>query len=150
MDNKISTIPNKEFRHAISTPFILFMAVPLVILDFFLEIYHNICFPLYGLPTVIRGEYIKIDRHKLSYLQGLDKAWCAYCGYANGLLAYAVEIAARTEKYWCGIKHKPDPNFHEPKHQQDFVPYGDQAALMAEYGENAVDEKCKLEKKIRS
>lgn len=25
--------------------------------------------------------------------------------YANGLLAYAREIASRTEQYWCPIKH---------------------------------------------
>ena len=30
---------------------------------------------------------------------------CEYCAYANGLFAYAGEIAARTEQYFCPIKH---------------------------------------------
>ena len=28
-----------------------------------------------------------------------------YCSYGNGLAAYFREIAARTEQYWCPIKH---------------------------------------------
>ena len=28
-----------------------------------------------------------------------------YCGYFNGLISYVQEIAARTEQYWCPIKH---------------------------------------------
>lgn len=133
MYNKIADLPNKTTRHFLSTPFILGMAVPLVLLDFCMEIYHRFAFPLYGIPLVKREEYIKIDRHKLSYLSTMDKAWCAYCGYANGLLAYAVEVAGRTEKYWCGIKHKPDPKFHEPKHHKDFLPYGDEMAYIEKY-----------------
>lgn len=140
MDNKIVDFPYKELRHAVSTPFILGMAVPLVILDFFMEIYHHVAFPLYNLPLVNRSEYIKIDRQKLPYLSNIDKVWCAYCGYANGLLAYAVEIAGRTEKYWCGIKHAPDPHFHEPAHHKDFIPYGDEMAYLEKY------EQCKLAK----
>jgi hypothetical protein len=45
------------------------------------------------------------DRYHLAYLNLLEKLNCAYCSYANGLLAYAGEIAARTEQYWCPIKH---------------------------------------------
>jgi hypothetical protein len=41
----------------------------------------------------------------LSYLNALEKLNCVYCGYANGTLAYAREIAARTEQFWCPIKH---------------------------------------------
>jgi hypothetical protein len=28
-----------------------------------------------------------------------------YCSYANGVIARVREIAARTEQYWCPIKH---------------------------------------------
>ena len=28
-----------------------------------------------------------------------------YCGYGNGVIAYTREIVARTEQYWCPIKH---------------------------------------------
>lgn len=53
-----------------------------------------------------------------------------YCGYANGLLHYNSEIAARTEKYWCGIKHK---NFQEPEHHQDFLEYNDKKSFEKKY-----------------
>lgn len=128
MDHKILPIKFKGLRHLLAIPFILGMSVPLVFFDFFMEIYHRVAFPLYGIATIKRHEYIKIDRHKLSYLNIFDKVWCAYCGYANGLMAYAVEIAACTEQYWCAIKHQPDPNFHEPKHHKNFLPYNDEKA----------------------
>jgi hypothetical protein len=54
---------------------------------------------------VRRSDYLVFDRHHLSYLNGLEKLNCAYCSYANGLLAYAREIAGRTELHWCPIKH---------------------------------------------
>jgi hypothetical protein len=39
---------------------------------------------------------------------------CAYCSYANRLIAYVREIAARTEQYWCAIKHaKQAPAPHD-------------------------------------
>ncbi len=116
-------------RYTLSAPFIYAMIVPAVFLDVCLEIYHRICFVLYKLPYVKRSEYIKIDRHKLSYLPWYDKINCTYCGYVNGLFAYAVKIAGETEKYWCAIKHKNIPNFKEPPHQKDFLPYGDAEAL---------------------
>ncbi len=46
-----------------------------------------------------------IDRHHLSYLNSMEKLNCVYCGYVNGLIGYMREIAARTEQYWCPIKH---------------------------------------------
>jgi uncharacterized membrane protein len=35
----------------------------------------------------------------------IQKANCIYCSYFNWLMQYAVEVAGRTEKYWCPIKH---------------------------------------------
>ena len=55
----------------------------------------------------------------------MDKLGCVYCGYANGLLPYASQIAAKTESYWCGIKHEKYANFEEPKHHNKFINYGD-------------------------
>jgi len=46
-----------------------------------------------------------LDRHRLSHLNSIEKLNCVYCGYVNGLIAYAREIVARTEQYWCPIKH---------------------------------------------
>jgi hypothetical protein len=54
---------------------------------------------------VRREEYLVFDRHYLAYLNAIEKLNCAYCSYANGLIAYVREIAARTEQYWCPIKH---------------------------------------------
>jgi hypothetical protein len=34
---------------------------------------------------------------------------CGYCSCANGVLAYAREIAARTEFYWRPINHAERP-----------------------------------------
>lgn len=51
-----------------------------------------------------------------------------YCGYVNGLFAYAVRLAGDTEKYWCGIKHKEDISFFTPEHQKEFMEYGDKQA----------------------
>ena len=120
---------NRKCLHLISALFIYSMIIPLVFLDITIEIYHNICFRLYGIPLVKRSIYIKIDRYKLKYLNWDDKIDCAYCGYGNGLINYAQAIGAKTEEYWCGIKHKKDNNYIEPKHHQEFVDYGDEEGL---------------------
>ncbi len=122
-----------KFRLGLSSPFIYGMIVPFVFFDFSLEIYHNVCFRLYKIPLVKRSKYIKIDRHKLSYLDPIEKLNCSYCGYANGLVNYAVKICADTEKFWCGIKHKKDKNFDEPDYHKDFVDYGDEDEFKSKY-----------------
>ncbi len=117
------THEGKWWRHLLSVPFIWGMALPLFTLDVGLEIYHRICFPLYGIPCVVRRNYIRIDRHKLSRLTGLQKLFCVYCGYANGLIHYAQVIAGRTEEYWCAIQHAKYPGFVPPPHHAGFEPY---------------------------
>ena len=89
----------------ITAPFIYALIVPLVLLDLFVSIYQTVCFPVYGIPKVKRADYFVFDRHHLAYLNALEKLNCAYCSYANGLIALAREVAARTEQYWCPIKH---------------------------------------------
>lgn len=114
-------------RKFLSGPFTLAMIVPLVFLDVCIEIYHHTAFRLLGIPRVRRWDYIRIDRHKLSYLTPAQKVFCAYCGYANGLLPYAAKIAAETEKYWCAIMHRtrPGDSFKSPPHHETFLAYGD-------------------------
>jgi len=129
MYHKISKFPHKGLRHLLALPFIWGISLPLVILDFFLEIYHHVAFPLYGIPIVKRSSYIRIDRQKLAYLSTLDKLSCMYCGYANGFAAYMVKIAGDTEKYWCGIKHKEGEGYIPQPHQKDFLPYDDEKAF---------------------
>ncbi len=124
---EMSNLPT--IQHALAGPFIWMMIIPFVVLDVFIEVYQHICFPLYKIPLVKRASYIRLDRHKLEYLTPLEKVFCAYCGYANGLLHYAVEIAGRTEKYWCAVKHKQAPEFKAPKHHADFAEYGDETSF---------------------
>lgn len=85
------------------------MIIPVIIADIWLELYHRVCFPLYGIKTVERRAYIKIDRQKLAYLNRWQKLNCMYCGYVNGALHYRTEVAGRTEKYRCGIMHQQTP-----------------------------------------
>jgi len=113
----------KNVRHVLSIPFIYSMVIPAVILDIFLSIYHAVAFPLYKIPKVKRKDFIVYDRKFLDYLNFVQKINCLYCSYVNGLFAYAVEIAARTERYWCPIKaaSKPKSNHNWYK---DFADYG--------------------------
>ena len=74
-------------------------------LDLFVTVYQWVCFPVYRVPHVCRGDYVVIDRQNLAYLNGIEKVNCVYCGYSNGVLAFAREVASRTEQYWCPIKH---------------------------------------------
>ncbi len=117
---------NTRFWYTLTMPFIYSGIIPFIILDVFLEVYHRLCFPVYRLPYIKRREYIRIDRHRLSYLNALQKLNCMYCGYGNGLLRYASEIALRTEQFWCGIKHDTDPGriFYAPELHDTYLPYG--------------------------
>jgi hypothetical protein len=74
-------------------------------LDLLVMIYQAVCFPIYGIPKVRRGDYFAFDRAHLAYLNAIEKFNCAYCTYANGVIAYVREVASRTEEYWCPIKH---------------------------------------------
>jgi hypothetical protein len=97
-------------------------------LDAALMVYQAICFRAYGIDRVNRSDHIILDRHRLHYLNGLQKLNCLYCSYANGLLALAVEIAARTEAYWCPIKHSQRPPAAHRLYR-DFAEYGDAEAF---------------------
>jgi len=131
MENK--KYKGRMIRHLLSVPFIWMMIIPIIILDIFLEIYHTICFPLYGIPYVKRKNFIRIDRHRLRYLNAIDKVDCAYCGYANGVFGYASTIAGKTEKYWCGIKHDKYKGFVEPAHHKEFTEYGNEEQFREKY-----------------
>ena len=103
---RLSTyVLNARLLVILTAPFIYAVIVPLVLLDLFVTLYQAVCFPVYGIPKVRRRDYLVFDRHHLAYLNALEKLNCAYCSYANGLIAYVREIAARTEQYWCPIKH---------------------------------------------
>ena len=114
-----SSIPN-----LLTTPVIYGMIVPIVMLDVSFSVYQAICFRVYGVARVRRSDYVVMDRHHLAYLNAIEKLNCEYCGYANGVFAYVREIAARTEQYWCPIRHaRSIPEAHS--HYRNFVDYGD-------------------------
>lgn len=124
-------------RHVASFPFIWGMLIPFLIIDILFELYHRICFPLYGIPLVKRSAYIRIvDRAKLPYLTWLERIGCAYCGYVNGWLHYASVIAGKTESYWCAIAHLEDRGYVPTKHEKMFAKYGDGAPLRRRYAEH--------------
>lgn len=121
-------------RYLVASPLIWMMIIPVVIADVFLEVYHRIAFPIYGIPLVQRSRYIRIvDRAKLPYLAWYEKAGCAYCGYVNGWLHYASVIAGRTESYFCAISHLEERGYVPPRHEKDFMKFGDDAALKKRY-----------------
>ena len=73
------------------------------LLDIALLLYQLTVFPVLGIKRVPRKQDIRIDRRR-PYLPWVLKLGCAYCGYAHGLLHYAVRIAGDTELYFCPSK----------------------------------------------
>lgn len=117
----------------LTAPVIYAMIVPFVILDVTITIYQWVCFPVYGIEKVKRRDYFIFDRYHLAYLNILEAINCAYCSYGNGLMAYASEISARTEQYWCPIKHaRKTIAAHE--HYAGFADFEDAKAFREKYG----------------
>src|SRR5688500_16133577 len=84
-------------------PVIYALLIPFVLLDVGVQIYQWLIFPLLGITRVRRRDYFVLDRHRLPYLDVLQKANCLYCGYATGVLVFVREVTARTEQFWCPI-----------------------------------------------
>ena len=108
----------------VSAPVIYSLIVPFVLLDLWVSLYQAICFPIYGIKKVRRRDYIIFDRHHLAYLNLVEKLNCAFCSYGNGLLAYCLEVGARTEAYWCPIKHASKIGAYH-RWYGDFSDFGD-------------------------
>jgi hypothetical protein len=92
-------------RNLLTAPIIYSLIVPIALLDFWISAYQAVCFPIYGIDAVRRSRYIVFDRQHLAYLNVIERLNCEYCAYANGVFAYVREVAARTEQYWCPIRH---------------------------------------------
>ncbi|MFA5359524.1 MAG: hypothetical protein WC349_00985 [Patescibacteria group bacterium] len=101
----LKTIWPINFKYLFSMPFIYGMFFPVIILHFFIEIYHKVCFRIYGIPLVNGKEFFIYDRQLLPYLNWLEKFNCIYCSYVNNVFRYSVEIGGRTERFWCPIKY---------------------------------------------
>jgi len=108
----------------LTAPVIYSVLLPMLLLDLFITVYQHICFRAYGLPRVKRSDYFVYDRAHLAYLNLIEKINCAYCSYGNGLMAYGREVVARTEQYWCPIKHARKIMAAHP-YYTGFVDFGD-------------------------
>lgn len=108
----------------ITAPIIYGMFIPIVFFDLLISFYQFSCFPIYKIAKVKRSHYIVFDRHHLMYLNIFERMHCLYCSYANGLVAYSREVLARTEQYFCPIKHAHKAlGTHE--RYRHFLDYGD-------------------------
>lgn len=130
-----------DMRSYLAAPFLYILVIPFVFLDLFVTIYQAICFPLFGISKVKRKNYIVFDRTHLAYLNFFEKVNCAYCSYANGLIAYIREIGGKTEQYWCPIKHAKRAYLGHP-YYKNFLAYGDALSYQLELE--------KLREKLRS
>jgi hypothetical protein len=132
-------------RNVVTAPVIYSLIIPFLLVDICVSLYQAICFPLYRVPKVCRSTYVVVDRHSLAYLNSIEKLNCIYCGYVGGVIAYTREVAARTEQYWCPIKHSRallDPH----RRYARFADYGE--------GENYIQTmnrmRAELESELRS
>lgn len=115
---------HSRIRNILSIPFIWSGLLPALFLDLVISVFQAICFTLYRIPKVKRSDYIIIDRHSLAYLNLIEKMNCIYCGYFSGLISYVQEIVARTEQYWCPIKHARRVGSIHSRYKK-FMEYGD-------------------------
>jgi len=113
-------------QNLITGPIIYSMIVPMAILDLCVSFYQAACFPIYGVAKVRRDDYIVFDRQQLEYLNFVEKFHCTYCAYGAGLVAYVAEIVARTEEYFCPIKHARKMLGTHARYAR-FLDYGDAA-----------------------
>ena len=120
----LSYVFSAKLSTALTAPIIYAVFLPMVLLDMAVTLYQTICFPVYGIARVKRSDYFVFDRSHLAYLNLLEKFNCAYCSYGNGLMAYAREVVARTEQYWCPIKHARKIMAAHP-YYTGFVDFGD-------------------------
>lgn len=119
-----SWLMSVPLRNFLTAPIIYSMIIPLVLTDIFVSIYQATCFPVYGIPKIRRRDYITFDHRHLAYLNFIEKFHCLYCSYANGLIAYTREITARTEQYFCPIKHA-QKMLGEHQRYQTYLEYGE-------------------------
>ena len=120
----ISYIHKARWMVILTAPVIYSLIIPFVVMDIFVTVYQFICFPIYRIPRVPRREYLVFDRVKLNYLNGIEKLNCIYCSYGNGIIAYAQEVGARTEQFWCPIKHA-DKSQRQHSRYHLFTDFGD-------------------------
>lgn len=121
-------------QNLITGPIIYAMILPLVMLDICVSFYQWSCFPIYRIAKVRRSDYIVFDRYHLGYLNWIEKFHCTYCEYGNGLMSYMAEILAKTEEYFCPIKHAHKVLGTHGRYNR-FLEYGEADAYEAKLNE---------------
>ena len=112
----------------LTAPVIYAGCIPFLLMGLFVTLYQTICFPNYRIPKVKRSDYLVFDSEDLPYLNLIEKFNCFYCSYGNGVAAYTREVAARTEQYWCPIKHARRIKAAHDRYPR-FFNYGDAEAF---------------------
>ncbi|MEQ9122481.1 MAG: hypothetical protein RIM80_07945 [Alphaproteobacteria bacterium] len=130
----LTFLRNSRLATLVIAPAVYGLIVPLVLLDLAVSVYMLVCFSAWSMERVRRADYVIVDRHRLAYLNGIEKLNCVFCGYANGVIAYAREAASRTEQYWCPIKHALRLRSPHGRYR-GFVAYGDGEGFRARLGE---------------
>ncbi len=134
----IKYLSSFPFLVILTIPFIWIMIIPAIVTDIFVTIYQVVCFPIYKIPKVKRSDYVVIDRYNLFYLDRIERINCLYCEYFNGVIAYVREISARTEQFWCPIKHStPLKDTHS--RYENFFDFGDYKTYRKEIEKRRAD-----------
>jgi hypothetical protein len=120
-----------SYLNLLTAPVIYALILPAAALDLCLWVYQAVCFPIYTIPRVRRRDHFILDRHYLKYLNVIERFHCDYCSYFNGVVSYATEVAARTEQYWCPVKHASGTAARHSRYRY-FTDYGDAAAYRAQ------------------
>ncbi|MCO4844456.1 MAG: hypothetical protein KC427_00400 [Sulfurovum sp.] len=124
MKNLLAYFREEPLLHFLTAPIIYGMVIPAILLDVIIFIYQQVVFRIFKLKFLKRSDYIVFDRHYLGYLNPIEKFNCVYCSYVGGLLQYTSAIAARTEFYFCPIKHAKKVAY-DHEYYQDYLIYGD-------------------------
>jgi hypothetical protein len=117
-------ITMNRLQNLLTAPLIYSLIVPFVFLDVSISLYQSICFPIYRIAKTRRADYLIFDHQYLQYLNIIERFHCAYCAYANGVIAHALEVASRTEQYFCPIKHAHKILGRQSRYQY-YLEYGD-------------------------
>lgn len=134
MKKIIAYLKDIPFLHLISSPLIYLMILPAIVFDVMLFFYQQVIFRIYKFQFIKRSDYIVFDRHYLAYLNPIEKINCLYCSYFNGLMHYAAEISAKTELYFCPIKHAKKVAYTH-RYYKDFLAYGDERDFQEKFQE---------------
>ena len=127
----LTFLRHSPFATLVVAPAVYGLIVPIVILDLGVTVFQLICFTAWGMARIERSDYVIVDRHRLAYLNGIQKLNCLYCGYANGVIAYAREAASRSEQFWCPIKHALRVRTPHRRYRS-FLDYGDGEGFRAQ------------------